>query len=122
MYGMDTHTTVKTLLSKGFSRRKIAEQLGIHRKVVKRVERDDFGYLGVFVRIRRCAMPGAYAGTQRQGTATSTSPPSLPQTETLKIGALSSTIKSWLPPSLAKSFIMPTSSSSQEKVTGSKIS
>ena len=40
MYGMDTHTTVKTLLSKGFSRRKIAEQLGIHRKVIKRIERD----------------------------------------------------------------------------------
>jgi transposase len=38
MYGMDTHTTVKTLLSKGFSRRKIAEQLGIHRKVIKRIE------------------------------------------------------------------------------------
>ena len=29
MYGMDIHTTVKTLLSKGASRRKIAEQLGI---------------------------------------------------------------------------------------------
>lgn len=40
MYRMDTHTTVKTLLSKGFSRRKIAEQLGIHRKVIKRIERD----------------------------------------------------------------------------------
>lgn len=40
MYGMDTHTTVKTLLSKGLSRRKIAEQLGIHRKVIKRIERD----------------------------------------------------------------------------------
>ena len=40
MYGMDTHTTVKTLLSNGVSRRKIAEQLGIHRKVIKRIERD----------------------------------------------------------------------------------
>lgn len=40
MYGMDTHTTVKTLLSKGISRRKIAEQLGIHRQVIKRIERD----------------------------------------------------------------------------------
>ena len=29
MYGMDIQTTVKTLLSKGASRRKIAEQLGI---------------------------------------------------------------------------------------------
>ncbi len=40
MYGMDTHTTVKTLLSNGISRRKIAEQLGIHRRVIKRIERD----------------------------------------------------------------------------------
>lgn len=40
MYGMDIHTTVKTLLSKGLSRRKVAEQLGIHRKVIKRIERD----------------------------------------------------------------------------------
>lgn len=40
MYGMDIHTTVKTLLSKGTSRRKIAEQLGIHRKVIKRIEQD----------------------------------------------------------------------------------
>lgn len=40
MYGMDTHTTVKTLLSNGLSRRKIAEQLGIHRKVVNRIERE----------------------------------------------------------------------------------
>lgn len=39
MYGMDTHTTVKTLLSNGISRRKIAEQLGIHRRVIKRIER-----------------------------------------------------------------------------------
>lgn len=39
MYGMDIHTTVKTLLEKGTSRRKIAEQLGIHRKVIKRIER-----------------------------------------------------------------------------------
>jgi transposase len=37
---MDTHTTVKTLLSNGISRRKIAEQLGIHRRVIKRIERD----------------------------------------------------------------------------------
>ena len=36
---MDTHTTVKTLLSNGISRRKIAEQLGIHRRVIKRIER-----------------------------------------------------------------------------------
>jgi transposase len=40
MYGMDTHTTVKTLLSNGISRRKIAEQPGIHRRVIKRIERD----------------------------------------------------------------------------------
>jgi transposase len=40
MYGMDTHTTVKTLLFNGISRRKIAEQLGIHRRVIKRIERD----------------------------------------------------------------------------------
>jgi transposase len=40
MYGMDTHITVKTLLSNGVSRRKIAEQLGIHRRVIKRIERD----------------------------------------------------------------------------------
>lgn len=35
-----THTTVKTLLSNGISRRKIAEQLGIHHRVIKRIERD----------------------------------------------------------------------------------
>jgi IS30 family transposase len=40
MYGMDTHITVKTLLSNGVSRRKIAEQLGIHRRVIKRIERN----------------------------------------------------------------------------------
>lgn len=40
MYGMDTHITVKTLLSNGVSRRKIAEQLGIHRRVIKRIERE----------------------------------------------------------------------------------
>ncbi|AEE48391.1 IS21 family transposase [Haliscomenobacter hydrossis] len=38
MYRMDVHTTVKTLLGRGLSRRKIAEQLGIHRKVIKRIE------------------------------------------------------------------------------------
>jgi transposase len=40
MYRMDIHISVKTLLSKGYSRRKIAEQLGIHRKVIKRIERE----------------------------------------------------------------------------------
>ncbi len=40
MYGMDIQTTVKTLLSRGVSRRQISDQLGIHRKVIKRIERD----------------------------------------------------------------------------------
>lgn len=38
MYGMDIHTTIKTLLAKGTSRRKIATQMGLHRKVIKRIE------------------------------------------------------------------------------------
>jgi transposase len=40
MYGMDIQTTVKTLLKRGVSRRQISAQLGIHRKVIKRIERD----------------------------------------------------------------------------------
>jgi len=38
MYGMDIHTTIKTFLAKGTSRRKIATQMGLHRKVIKRIE------------------------------------------------------------------------------------
>lgn len=38
MYRMDTHTTVKTLLKHGISRRQISETLGIHRKVIQRIE------------------------------------------------------------------------------------
>jgi len=40
MYRMDTHITVKTLLKNGISRRQICEQLGIHRKVIKRIEQE----------------------------------------------------------------------------------
>lgn len=40
MYRMDVHITVKTLLNNGVSRRQISEQLGIHRKVIKRIERE----------------------------------------------------------------------------------
>ncbi len=40
MYRMDTHITVKTLLKSGISRRQISEQLGIHRKVIKRIEQE----------------------------------------------------------------------------------
>lgn len=39
MYRMDIYTTVKTLLQQGKSQRQIALALGIHRKVVKRIER-----------------------------------------------------------------------------------
>jgi transposase len=35
---MDVYTTIKTLLDRGLSRRKIADKLGIHRKVIKRIE------------------------------------------------------------------------------------
>lgn len=38
MYRMDIYISVKTLLERGYSRRRIAEQLGIHRKVIKRIE------------------------------------------------------------------------------------
>lgn len=58
MYGMAIHTTVKTLLEKGVSRRKIAAQLGIHRKVVKRIEQalsEDIAPEG-YVRARKLAV------------------------------------------------------------------
>lgn len=40
MYRMDIHITVKTLLKNGVSRRQISQQLGIHRKVIKRIEQE----------------------------------------------------------------------------------
>lgn len=40
MYKMDTFITVKTLLKNGISRRQISETLGIHRKVIKRIEQE----------------------------------------------------------------------------------
>jgi transposase/predicted secreted protein len=46
MYGMDTHITVKTLLKKGISHRQISSTLGIHRKVIKRIEQEPDEGLG----------------------------------------------------------------------------
>lgn len=47
MYRMDTHISVKTLLKSGVSRRQISRQLGIHRKVINRIEQEpDEGSLG----------------------------------------------------------------------------
>ena len=40
MYGMDTHITVKTLIAQGVSHRQIAQTLGIHRKVIRRILRE----------------------------------------------------------------------------------
>lgn len=37
MYGLDMYHTIKTLLAQGHSQRKIARELGIHRKTVKRI-------------------------------------------------------------------------------------
>lgn len=38
MYRVDMYYTVKTLLEKGYSQRKIARELGIHRKTVKKIQ------------------------------------------------------------------------------------
>lgn len=38
MYGVDMHTTIKTLLEKGKSQRSIAKQLNVSRKVVRRIK------------------------------------------------------------------------------------
>ena len=39
MYGVDMYYTVKTLFSKGISRRKIAKDLGISRNTVAKIEK-----------------------------------------------------------------------------------
>jgi len=38
MYRVDMYYTIKTLLDKGYSQRKIARELGIHRKTVKKIQ------------------------------------------------------------------------------------